>query len=175
MNILIVSDTHNNIGLFRKVLQNNKSDILIHLGDYYDDSIKADYSKCCRTLYRVPGIYHPGYINGSLSAIADLDLQGIPIKLVHSIDDIDFSKISNQVIFYGHTHLAKVSRKNGNILINPGHLKVDEDRNQLASFIKLVVEDNEIKVQMHEVANGLTDSFKIIKNQDNILELVYGG
>ncbi len=175
MNILVVSDTHNNIALFRKVLAENKSDMLIHLGDYWEDSQKANFKDYSKSLYRVPGIYHPGYRNGNLPAIEDLDLHGIPVKLVHNIEDINFSKTSNQVIFYGHTHIAQVSRYSGNILINPGHLKLDEDRGQLASFVKLILGKNDLTVEMHEVVSGLVQRFKIIKNQDNILELVYDG
>ncbi len=175
MNILVVSDTHNNVTLYKKVLEDNKSQVLFHLGDYYEDSEKVSFSQYCPTIYRVPGIYHPGYRNGSLPHIEEVDLMGFTIKLVHNIEDINFSETSNSLVFYGHTHIAKISRYTNNILINPGHLKVDEDRNQLASFAKLYVKKNEITVEMHEVVRGLIQKYKIKKIQDNILELVYDG
>ncbi len=170
MKTLIVSDTHNNINLFEKVLVANKSDQLFHLGDYYEDPNKADYSKYCKTLYRVPGIYHPAYIDGSLANIENISLFDFKIKLVHSIDDIDFKKTADTIIFYGHTHVHKVHKYKSNILINPGHLKNYEDRNQLASYLISYASPTEIIVEWHQVENGLIETYKITKNKDNKLE-----
>ena len=171
MKVLIVSDTHNNLKLYKKVLSENKADLLFHLGDYYEDSDKVRFSGYCQTLYRVPGIYHPGYRDGSLPYLENIDLLGFPVNLVHNIDDIDFSKMTNQVVFYGHTHIPKISRYKTNILINPGHLKLDEDRNQPASYIILTVTESEMIIEMHKVKDGLSKTYIINKLKDNKLEL----
>ncbi len=171
MKILILSDTHNNINLFEKILSKNKSDMLFHLGDYYEDSDKAGFFKFCPTLYRVPGIYHPGYRDGSLSAIESLELFGFKIKLVHNIDDINFDNVADSIIFYGHSHVHKVQKYKSNILINPGHLKNREDRNQLASYLIMQASDTELIIEWYQVEIGLVKNYKIYKNKDNKLEL----
>lgn len=174
MKILVVSDTHNNISLFKRVLSACKPDMLFHLGDYYEDNEKVAFAKYCKTLYRVPGIYHPGYRDASLKHIEELELLGITLKLVHNIDDIDFSSVSNSLVFYGHSHIQSLKAYKSNILINPGHLKSDEDRQQLASYIVLNVKDSRIVLGMYQVEKGLINTYIIKKNNDNILELVYG-
>ncbi len=171
MKVLIVSDTHNNISLFKKVLANNKFDMLFHLGDYYDDPHKADFAKYGKSFHRVPGIYHPGYLDHSLDGIETLDLSGFRISLVHSIDDINFTKVANQLIFYGHTHIQRLHKFDSNILINPGHLKARIDREQPASYIIMTFKDLEVLIEMYEVETGLVKTYKIIKHKDNKLEL----
>jgi predicted phosphodiesterase len=171
MKILILSDTHNNINLFKRVLEENKSDVLFHLGDNYEDSDKADFSKYCPTLYRVPGVYHPGYRDGSLPYLETVNLFNFKIKLVHSIDDVNFDQVSDSIIFYGHTHIHNVQEYKSNILINPGHLKRAEDRNQLASYLLMYASDSELLIEWQQVEKGLIKTYKIIKNKDNKLEL----
>jgi len=171
MKILIVSDTHNNIILLEKVLASNKADILFHLGDNYEDPIKVDFSKYCNSLYRVPGIYHPGYADRSLQHIESLDLLGFNLKLVHNIEDINFCQKANQIIFYGHTHVHNVQKYKSNILINPGHLKSLTDRNQPASYLIMTVVKSEIIIDMYRVNSGLKKTYKIKKEKDNKLEL----
>lgn len=171
MKILIVSDTHNNIDLFKQVLLLSQVDQMYHLGDYYEDSVKADYSQYCSTLYRVPGIFHAGYGNGSIAPIENLDLFGFTIKLVHNIADLDFAEETDNIVFYGHTHVHKVQKYESNILINPGHLKALEDRNQAASYLLMTASKSLLKIDYFQVDKGLIKSYKIIKNKDNKLEI----
>lgn len=171
MRTLIVSDTHHNIELYKSVLESSKADVLFHLGDYYEDSERAKFSNYCQTLYRVPGIYHPGYRNRTLPAIEKLEISGIDVILVHDIEDVNFANIRNSIIFYGHSHTHKVSKHESNILINPGHLKELVDRQQLASYLILTQQPNELTIEWHQVQNGLIKTYKIMKNKDNTLEL----
>jgi len=172
MKILIVSDTHGNINLFKKVLSKEKPDQLFHLGDNYEDSERASFSKYCKTLYRVPGIYNPRYIDNSLSHIESLYLSGFHINLIHNIDEFDFSEVSDQIIFYGHTHVHKIQKYKSNILINPGHLKALEDRSQPASYLIMTFAKVEITIEMYLVGEGLVKTYKIRKLKDNKLELI---
>lgn len=171
MKILIVSDTHNNISLLKKVLSENKSDLLFHLGDYYDDAMKADFSQYCPTIYRVPGIFHTGYRNRSIPATQTVDVMGFNIQLVHSIEDANLSKLTDSIVFYGHTHVHQVQKYKSNILINPGHLKSMEDRNQKASYLILQASSSELIIDWYQVETGLIKTYKINKNKDNKLEL----
>lgn len=172
MKILIVSDTHKNINLFEKVLSSEQSDILFHLGDYYEDSDKANFHEYSKTLYRVPGIYHPRYRDQSLPHCEALDLSGFGIRLIHNIDDMNFTNISDKIIFYGHTHVHKVHKYKSNILINPGHLKAMEDRNQPASYLVMRVIEAQLIIEMYQVEVGLVKTYKIRKEKDNKLELI---
>lgn len=171
MKILIVSDTHGNINLFKRVLSENKSDILFHLGDDYEDPEWANFSKYCKRIYQVPGIYNPGYIDESLAHIESIELSGFPITLIHNIDEVDFSEVTNNVIFYGHTHIQKIGNYKSNILINPGHLKDLVNRNQAASYIIMTADNKELIIEMYEVSKGLVKTYKIRKIKDNKLEL----
>jgi putative phosphoesterase len=172
MKILIVSDTHGNINLFKKVLSEEKPGILFHLGDNYEDSERASFSKYCKTLYRVPGIYNPGYMDQSLAHIESFEFSGFPIKLIHNINEIDFSEVAHQIIFYGHTHVHNVQEFRTNILVNPGHLKAPEDRNQPASYLIMLAAKEELNIHMYIVGKGLVKTYKIRKLKDNKLELI---
>ncbi len=167
MKVLLVSDTHKNIPLLTEVLNMHEFDILVHLGDYYEDPIKAGFKKYCKTLYRVPGIYHPAYISGEIDAIDKLDFVSIPTYIVHSIDDISLTDIDNSIIFYGHTHIQKIEKVGSNLLINPGHLKLERDRGQSCSYIILEVEHDKVIVNMYEVRSGLKKKV-IIKDKEKL-------
>ncbi len=80
--ILVVSDTHRNYDLLQHVLDSNIfADVIIHLGDNYDDLDSCVYNRRGRKVYRVPGIFHPEYKNGKLPHVLEFEIEGKSLSL----------------------------------------------------------------------------------------------
>ena len=159
--ILVVSDTHRNRTILKEVLEKNIKDIdiLIHLGDDYED---IDFFKLLlvgKEIYQVPGIYHPRYRNGALPAVKTLKIEGWNIALVHNLEDLFRKKILGDINFYGHTHKAEIFARDEKIYVNPGHLKDDFDRGFAASYAIMEITPKSVDIKI------ITLSGKIIKEK----------
>ena len=55
MKILVLSDSHSALSFMRRCVDSVKPDVLMHLGDYFDDgiAIKEEYPGI--PMYQVPG------------------------------------------------------------------------------------------------------------------------
>jgi len=171
LKIIVVSDTHKNIALFKRALEQQKGDILFHLGDNYEDSRDVGFRRYCKSIYQVPGIYHEGYFSKELEAIIDVEINDWDFTLVHNLEEVDLTTATNRIVFYGHTHIQKIEQLNNCIVINPGHLKKSTDRGQKASYIVLEVEKELLEIKFYELEKGLVKHFKLKKTRDNIMEL----
>ena len=145
--ILVLSDSHNNQILLRKVLSQEKGcDILFHLGDYYEDLEGNDDLTDKKKIFRVPGIYHRDYFSGKLNKIETVNVHDFRFTLVHNIADLDRSNLETDIVFYGHTHIVSIDEIEDVYYINPGHIKAKIDRNQEASYIVCDLNNNELQL-----------------------------
>ena len=147
MKIVVVSDTHNSSGSIQKIgdiSQNIRSDLVIHLGDFYDDLTPESLGDI--PLIRVPGTWTSFYQNPLIDNRRVDVFQGWRFFLSHTpekdshdlIDDVDpqaFIRGGNcDVFLHGHTHhfnLESVSFEKGSVLVcNPGHLSESDSRTQ---------------------------------------------
>lgn len=121
--ILVLSDTHGNISALEKLVPIMKdSDYIFHLGDYYKD-IKL-FKEFDNKIYSVKG-----NCDGGGSDIV-LDIEGLKIMLTHGDKygvksgltrlSLKAEEIGAKVVYYGHTHIAKIEEFNGVHFINPG-------------------------------------------------------
>ena len=145
--IMIISDTHKNQVLLRKAfsMERNVTHIF-HLGDDYNDldtnlDLIAD-----KDIYKVPGIYHPVYRNGSIEPTLTVTINNWNFLLIHALEDLNKNRNNADVILYGHTHHADFRNIEGQYFINPGHLKAETDRNRKASY--LIAELNDHKLNL---------------------------
>lgn len=126
--ILVISDTHGNLQDLDKLSQIiSESDYVFHLGDHYDD-MRYFYPKIKDKLYRVHG-------NCDWGAEKELivEIEGHRILATHG--DLYGAKLGTDrlvykamqencdIVFYGHTHCAEITKENGIYLINPGTLQ----------------------------------------------------
>lgn len=147
--ILVVSDTHRNYDLLQHVLDSNIfADVIIHLGDNYDDLDSCVYNRRGRKVYRVPGIFHPEYKNGKLPHVLEFEIEGKKFIIAHSPDDLNNSA---DVLLFGHTHNWECSNSPFGIRFNPGHLKARKDKRRIATYgIITIKEEITFKIFSYE-------------------------
>ncbi len=134
--IIVMSDTHGNQKLLRKpFMLESQYDMIIHLGDNYED-IQENFDLYeDAILLRVPGIFHPRYRDQSLPAIMHTDVEGWMIGLVHNLEDYFKQKSRGDIVLHGHTHHSEIQDDGETIYANPGHLKSEFDRNREPSYM----------------------------------------
>jgi uncharacterized protein len=146
--IIILSDTHKNQQTLKNVFEiERKYTHIIHLGDNYEDlNNNSDITENIE-LIRVPGIYHPGYKDGTLPIILKIEIDNWKLALAHRLEDILKNSIPADIYLYGHTHHSYFNQVENKYFINPGHLKAKTDRGQKASYIVLTIENNNAEIQ----------------------------
>ena len=138
--ILVVSDTHGNYEILQHVLDSNiLVDVIIHLGDNYGDLDSCVFNRRGRQIYRVPGIFHPGYRNGELPHTLEIEIENKKFLIAHSPDDLSHSA---DVLLFGHTHNWECANSIWGLMFNPGHLKATEDKNRIATYGNIDVYDD---------------------------------
>lgn len=149
--ILIVSDTHGNYRFLRNVLNNeNDCDMIIHLGDYYEDLDEQSDITSNKQIIRVPGILNPGYFSGKYPYFQKLEIDGISFVCIHALQDLKRSRAQGDIVLFGHTHKPELVPMDDHYLLNPGHLKRKEDRGFVASYCILEMQENEIVVKFKD-------------------------
>lgn len=162
MKILILSDTHKNQKILCQILKNEiDNDYIFHLGDDYEDlDENFDLTKNAEII-KVPGIFHPGYLDGSLEKIQIVNIQNWQFLLVHNIEDI--SRTTADMILFGHTHDRTFQKGNFQYFLNPGHLKSLTHRNRKASYATLELNLNNIEITFKEIDSKQIEKFYIKK------------
>ncbi len=165
--VIIMSDTHNNQSLLRKVLQREitECDQVFHLGDNYEDLDENSDLLVNKTVIRVPGIFHPGYLNGNIPAMQTVELPSWSFLLVHNIDDIPEIRPSQNIFCYGHTHRMELRKIDAHYYLNPGHLKDEWDKDRPASYAILSVNIDHIVVNFKD-KNGIVIQKHLINRYD---------
>jgi putative phosphoesterase len=163
---LVISDSHGNQKLLRQVLRQEQNvDFIIHLGDFYGDlEGNEDFTKN-KVLIRVPGIMNPGYFNARLPVYQIVEISGWQIGCIHSPQDIPQIWQEVEIILYGHTHSPIIKRQFDKLEINPGHLKKEEDRGNIASYALLNFSEDEVYIEIKDYNCNLKDSFTLLKRK----------
>ncbi len=120
MLIGVISDTH---GLLRpEVVRFLKTcDHIIHAGDIGSEEIVKEL-KALGPLTIVRGNTDPESWGGGLSKVETPILLQKAFCVVHDINsgDVDIESGGFDVVVYGHSHIAKIERKNKTVFLNPG-------------------------------------------------------
>jgi len=162
--VLVISDSHGNQKFLRQVLQSeHDAEIIVHLGDYYND-LEDNYDLTDgKTIFRVPGIFNSGYFSGKLSPICVFEINNWRIGGVHAPQDIAKLPGKFDVILSGHTHSPKVEKSNNCLYINPGHIKNLIDRGNMASYAILEISDETINVKIKQINCNLKEDHTFTK------------
>ncbi|MFA5498940.1 MAG: metallophosphoesterase family protein, partial [Candidatus Cloacimonadia bacterium] len=165
--VLILSDSHNNQFLLRKILRNEAKnvDYVFHLGDNYEDlDENMDLLKGKR-LYKVPGIFHPRYADGTLPKTITVDIYKWKFFLVHNSDDIPLFVPQIDFFCYGHTHKQVFQKnENGSYYLNPGHLKDTVDRSYPASYAFLHMNSKQVNIHFKCCRGKVTQEHIVYKD-----------
>ncbi len=149
--ITVISDTHGNICAVEKLLPIMKeSDYVFHLGDFNQD-IKLYENELGSKVYSVLGNCDGG------GSDCVLEIDGVKILLTHGdrygVKQSNYKlllwakELGVNVVFYGHTHDAKIEEVDGITLINPGCMT----RYSENTYCYAVVYDGKITTQIVKV------------------------
>lgn len=131
MKILVLSDSHSELNLMRSCVEKIKPDVIIHLGDYYQDAadIHDEYPNI--TLYQVPGnCDRYRCVSGAAETLIE-KIDGVRFYLTHGhlqqvkwTTDVlveDAKRVGVDAVLYGHTHHAECYHDpSGLWVMNPG-------------------------------------------------------
>ena len=146
--IIILSDTHKNQKILRKVFKIEKGYThIFHLGDDYEDMNDNSDITDNAELIRVPGIYNSGYRDGSLSVIQEIQINNWKFALAHRLEDLMRTTISADIYLYGHTHHFNYDHLDDKYFINPGHLTARRDRDRNASYVVMIINKDNAEIQ----------------------------
>lgn len=131
MKILVFSDSHSAISFMRACMDAVKPDVVIHLGDHYDDGevIREDYPYA--RVYQVPGNCDKYRVPGFVPEILIERIGGVNFYMTHGhkhrvksgigalLRDARLCKCD--AVLYGHTHEEVCHvEEDGLLVLNPG-------------------------------------------------------
>jgi len=149
----VMSDTHGNRALMervaRQLLGTHRAEILIHLGDDFDDA-KA-LAAWVPELRMVPGLWCREYRDRSVPSVWVETFADVPVACAHADHDLPAHAAKARLAMHGHSHVAMVEERGRTIWLNPGHLKANVDRGQRASFATVSLEGDGIEITICEM------------------------
>lgn len=130
MRALVLSDSHSSLRVMRRSIEILRPDVLIHLGDHYDDgeAMKEEFPSI--PLIQVPGncdLFRcpPGTPETILTELAGVKLflthghrHGVKRSLGHLL--LEARKSGANAVLYGHTHVPHCEMEDGLWILNPG-------------------------------------------------------
>lgn len=153
LNILIFSDTHQNIDDPIEIIHSEPEvNAIIHAGDHESDAIKIH-----EKFPNIPIFYVPGNCDYLSSSPTDSEITfgGKKIFITHGHAynvKYGLSQIMNKasygdydLLVFGHTHKSLIEYFSGSIIVNPGSMK-----GYPKTYAKATIENNEIKVSIKE-------------------------
>ncbi len=163
--IAVLSDTHEDdlaIELFMSCMEGLNIQDVIHLGDYFDDARVLEERGF--RLIQVPGTWDESYYRDSnIQNRKLIKVENWKIFLTHTPEShyndlredpkpeevLETSQVD--IMLFGHTHLAGIHRRNGTVLINPGHLNSYEGRGCPLTYAILEIDKNRLNVEIMQL------------------------
>ena len=131
MKILVLSDSHASLRFMRQCCEKVKPQVMIHLGDYYDDgqTIAEEYTAI--TVYQVPGNCDKYRAPIGCPEILVQTVGGVKLYLTHGhrhhVKMTRFGLLRDAraagvaAVLYGHTHEADCHQEEDGLwVLNPG-------------------------------------------------------
>lgn len=131
MKILVFSDSHSSLRLMRLCIEAVRPDVMIHLGDYFDDgeAMKEEYPGI--RVYQVPGNCDRYRCLPDQPEICIDRIGGVDVYLTHGHKHrvkqgigglLSSARTANvDIVMYGHTHVADCHREEDGLwVLNPG-------------------------------------------------------
>lgn len=131
MKILIFSDSHSSLRFMFHCVDARNPDVMIHLGDYYDDGMTLREKYPDIRLYQVPGNCDGYRCPPGVEAVQVQEIGGVRLLLTHGhhhrvksgIDALLREARERRVdaVLYGHTHRADLHQEEDGLwVLNPG-------------------------------------------------------
>ncbi len=167
MKIGVISDSHGALENVRAVgaflTDELGVDMIVHLGDDIEDAealeglgpevvaIPGVYSE----LYKDPAIVNrPRHTFGAWRVLLTHTLEVHKYDLPEDPDpELLIEGREVDLVLHGHTHAPFVSRRNGVVIVNPGHLRPEDTKGHDAAFACLEVRGRELEVTVYSLAH----------------------
>ncbi|NQV17657.1 MAG: metallophosphoesterase family protein [Armatimonadetes bacterium] len=163
--LIVLSDTHKNQILLRRVLSNEENlTHIFHLGDFYEDLDNNFDLIDEKEIVKIPGIFHSKYLDKTLPAIQSANISGWNFLLIHNIEDLKDIPNSTDFILYGHTHQYSFEKRNNLYFLNPGHLKEKIEKNRKASYVIMNITPSQVEFFFKYLDGSVFHSEKINRN-----------
>ena len=131
MKILVLSDSHSGLSFMRRCIQSVKPDVMIHLGDHFDDGEAMALENPHIRIHQVPGNCDKYRMMRYEPEIRCYPVCGVMMYMTHGhlhnvkMDRykllLEARKMNAQVVLYGHTHVADCHQEEDGIwVMNPG-------------------------------------------------------
>lgn len=155
MKILVFADTHGNNDFMLDAINSNRhdTDLIIHLGNNTTDftaiyGIINPIASICiigNCDYPVKNSYLEHTFNLGTTNIKAFACHGHTCDVNRNLDTIyEKARINRaKIAFYGHTHIAHISERNGIYIINPGSCSLSRS-NEPCSYGIIRIENKEI-------------------------------
>lgn len=131
MKVLVLSDSHSALSFMRRSIEQIKPDVMLHLGDYFDDgqTIHEEYPDIL--FYQVPGNCDRYRCDPCQPESLLENIGGVKLFLTHghrhkvklSLWPLlrDASRSAAAAVLYGHTHVADCHQEEDGLwVLNPG-------------------------------------------------------
>ncbi len=131
MRILVFSDSHSGLSFMKRCVTAIHPDLMIHLGDYYEDGAALHELFPQIQFYQVPGNCDSGSVQPAINQILIQRIDGVDFYMTHghlhgvktgTANLLAAARVSCcQMVLYGHTHRAECYRDaSGLWVMNPG-------------------------------------------------------
>lgn len=131
MKILVFSDSHSSLSFMRRCIRSVKPDMMIHLGDYYDDGETIHEEFPSIPFYQVPGNCDRYRCPPDAREVLVIHARGPKFYMTHghrhyvkqSIGMLlaDARREEAQAVLYGHTHIPDCHQESDGLwVLNPG-------------------------------------------------------
>ena len=177
MRLGLMSDTHGNLDFMQRAADRMvgefRVEVIIHLGDDCADtsSLKVHGVR----ILGVPGFYEAAWKDGTVPRRRIEEFGGIKFLLSHAQTphanegpkDINPARARSHhgcdVLLCGHTHKYRAEEAIGGlIVVNPGHLKSEEDRGSPATFAIVEAKFPRLGVEIYELGGALVEACSFV-------------
>ena len=131
MKILVLSDSHSGLGFMRRCIRALQPDVMIHLGDHFDDGEAMAQENPDIRVHQVPGNCDRYRMLHYEPEVRCYPVGGVKIYMTHGhLHNVKVNrcqlllearKMDAQAVLYGHTHIADCHREEDGLwVMNPG-------------------------------------------------------
>lgn len=131
MKLLVLSDSHSTLSFMRRCIDSVKPDVMIHLGDHFDDGVAMQEEYPHIRLYQVPGNCDRYRCPSNQPEILIPRIGGVDLYMTHGhrhsvksylgalLRDARASGVA--AVLYGHTHVPDCHQEEDGLwVLNPG-------------------------------------------------------
>ena len=130
MILLVLSDSHSSLRFMRTCIESVKPDVVIHLGDYFDDGLAMAEEYSHIRFFQVPGNCDRHRMDRMVAETLVEKVCGVKLFMTHGhIHGVklglgalirDARTTGAQAVLFGHTHEAYCEWEDGLWVVNPG-------------------------------------------------------